>query len=76
MTSQTSSNTGWRRHAVAGTARCCGPVGVLAATALMRRRHRVSAHRPMTPTRFSTTSTRDYDTGAGGGQVSNLIHSA
>jgi hypothetical protein len=85
MTSQTSRYTGWRRAAtgaVAGVAVAAGLLtGFGAPTALATPADTSdtvtdpNAPPPMTADQVLAIIDADYDTGAGGGQLSNLIHS-
>jgi hypothetical protein len=87
MTSQTSGNTGWRRAmtgAVAGVAVAAGLLtGVGAPTAFALPSDTVTdpstpdpnAPPPLTTDQVLAQIDAEYDTGAGGGQLSNLIHS-
>ena len=77
MTSQTSRGTVWRR-AVAGGALAAGLiVGLGAPAASAQPGDPVTptpAPQPMTADQALAIIQSDYDTGSGGGQLSNLIH--
>ena len=86
MTSHTSTNTGWKRAmtvVVATGALAAGlSLGLAAPTAFAAparpgrsRAGDPDAPPPMTADQVLAIIDADYDTGAGGGQLSNLIHS-
>jgi len=85
MTSQTSSNTGWRRALVSAAAGGALAAGLVlgSATALAEPATPSTETDAPAPGALSPDMTADqalaiidadYDTGAGGGQLSNLIH--
>lgn len=81
MTSHTSRNTGWKRAMtvfVATGALAAGLSAGLAATAFAAPDDpaaNTDAPPPMTADQVLAIIDADYDIGAGGGQLSNLIHS-
>lgn len=85
MTSHTSRNSSWKRAVtvvVATGALAAGPLIAFAPTAFAAPADSASgatgtdpdAPAPMTPDQALSMIAAEYDTGAGGGQVSNLIH--
>jgi hypothetical protein len=82
MTSQTSRNTGWRRAAVGAVASAALAAGLMAGIGLANAEPvapadpttGTDAPPPMTADQVLAIITTEYDTGAGGGQLSNLVH--
>jgi hypothetical protein len=82
MTSQTSRNTGWRRAvtgAVASGALVAGLMvglgsGTASADPAADPTTEADAQQPMTADQALAMIAADYDVGAGGGELSNLIH--
>lgn len=91
MTSQTSRNMGWRRSAIGAAAGVAvaasllaglgappafaGPSDTVTVTDGSNATPDPNAPPPMTVDQVLAIIDSDYDTGAGGGQLSNLIHS-
>ncbi len=82
MTSQTSRNTGWRRAAVGAVASGALAAGLMAGIGLANAEPvapadpttGADAPPPMTADQVLAIIATEYDTGAGGGQLSNLVH--
>ena len=82
VTSQTSRNTGWRRAAVGAVASGALAAGLMAGMGLANAEPvapadpttGADAPPPMTADQVLAIITTEYDTGAGGGQLSNLVH--
>jgi uncharacterized protein YbaR (Trm112 family) len=82
MTSQTSRNTGWRRAAVCAVASGALAAGLMAGMGLANAEPvapadpttGADAPPPMTADQAIAIIATEYDTGAGGGQLSTLVH--